>query len=53
VFIGDDHEALACWVVASDAGVVRATEPVVCGVEEVLEHYRVRHLGEVPLGIPV
>jgi hypothetical protein len=34
-----NHEALACWVVASGAGVVREAKPVVRGVEESLEHH--------------
>jgi hypothetical protein len=53
MFIDDDHEALVCRIVASDDGVIGAAEPVVCGVEEPLEHHRVRHAGEVPLGIPM
>jgi hypothetical protein len=53
MLISDDHEALTCRIIASDAGVVRAVEPVVCGVKEPLEHHRVRYAGEVPLGIPV
>jgi hypothetical protein len=48
-----NHEALTCWVVASDAGVVGATEPVVHGFEEPLEHHWVQYAGEVPLDIPV
>jgi hypothetical protein len=53
VFIGDDHEALVCWVVACDAGVVEATELVVRDIEETLEHHRVWQAREVPLGIAV
>jgi hypothetical protein len=53
VFIGDDHEALVCRIVAFDAGIVGAAEPVVCGVKERLEHHGVQHTREVPLGIPV
>jgi hypothetical protein len=53
MFISDDHEALTCGVVAFDAGIVGAAKPVVRGVKEPLEHHRVRHAGEVPLGIPV
>jgi hypothetical protein len=53
MFIDDDHEAVTCWVVASDTGVVGVTEPVFCGVEEPLEHNWVRYAGEVPLGIPM
>jgi hypothetical protein len=37
--IGNNHEALARWVVASDAGVVGVVELVVRGVEEPLEHH--------------
>jgi hypothetical protein len=47
------HKALARGVVAPEAGVVGAAEPVVCGVEEPLEHYWVRHAGEVPLYVPM
>jgi hypothetical protein len=32
---------------------VGVAEPVVCGVEEPLEHHWVRHAGEVPLRVPV
>jgi hypothetical protein len=32
--IDDNHEALACWVIASGAGVIGAAEQVVRGVEE-------------------
>jgi hypothetical protein len=51
--VDNNHEALVCWVIASDAGVVGVTEPVVCGVEESLEHHWVRYAGEIRLGIPV
>jgi hypothetical protein len=51
--IDNNHEALACWVIASRAGVIGASEPVVRGVEEPLEHHWVRYTGEVPLDIPV
>jgi hypothetical protein len=51
--IENNHEALTCWVIASDAGVVRVAEPVVRGVEVPLEHHWVQYAGEVPLGIPV
>jgi hypothetical protein len=53
MFIGDDHETLTCRIVAFDAGVVGAAEPVIHGVEELLEHHLVWYTGEVPLGIPV
>jgi hypothetical protein len=53
MFISDDHEALVCRIIASDAGVVGVAELVVCSVEESLEHHLVRYAGEVPLGIPV
>jgi hypothetical protein len=48
-----DHEALACGVVASGAGVVGAAEPVVRGIKEPLKHHWVRHAKEVPLHVPV
>jgi hypothetical protein len=51
--IDHNHEALACWVVASFVGVVGVTKRVVHGVEKPLEHHWVRYAGEVPLGIPV
>jgi hypothetical protein len=46
MFVDDDHEALACGVVASDTRVVGAAQPVVCGVEEPLEHHRVWYTRE-------
>jgi hypothetical protein len=53
MFIDDDHVALACRIIASDAGIVGVAEPVVCGVEEPLEHHRIGYVGEVSLGISV
>jgi hypothetical protein len=50
----DDHdEALKRGVVAPGTGVVGVAELVVCGIEEPLEHHRVRHAGEVPLRVPM
>jgi hypothetical protein len=50
----DDHnKALACGIIAPDAGVVGVAEPVVRSIEEPLEYHRVRHAGEVPLRVPV
>jgi hypothetical protein len=51
--IDNNHEALACWVIASGTGVIGASEQVVRGVEEPLEHHWVRYAAEVPLSIPV
>jgi hypothetical protein len=51
--VDDHHEALTRGVVAPGAGVVGVAELVVDGVEEPLEHHRVRHAGEVPLRIPM
>jgi hypothetical protein len=56
---GAYHVGGVCWVVGNDDaalphGIVApsaAAEPVVRGVEEPLEHYWVRHTGEVPLRI--
>jgi hypothetical protein len=48
-----DHEALACGIVAFDAGGVGVAESVVRGVEEPLEHHRVWHAGEIPFRVPV
>jgi hypothetical protein len=48
-----DHEALARGVVASGAGVVGATQPVVRDIEELLEHHWVRHAREIPFCVPV
>jgi hypothetical protein len=51
--VGHHDEALSRGVIAPDAEVVGVTEPVVRGIEEPLEHHRVRHAGEVPLRVPV
>jgi hypothetical protein len=51
--IDNHHEALTRGVVAPNAGVVGVAEPVVCGVEEPLEHHQIRHAREVPLRVPV
>jgi hypothetical protein len=40
-------------VIAPGAGVIGVAEPVVRGVEELLEHHRIWHAGEVPLRVPV
>jgi hypothetical protein len=52
MIVGDDREALACRIVASDAGVFGAAELVVRGVEELLEHHWVWHAGEVHSAYP-
>jgi hypothetical protein len=51
--VDDHHEALMRGVVASGVEVIGVAEPVVRGVEEPLEHYRVWHAGEVPLRAPM
>jgi hypothetical protein len=51
--VDDHHKALTCGVIAPGARVVGAAEPVVRGVEELMEHHWVRHTGEVPLRIPM
>jgi hypothetical protein len=48
-----DHEAHACGIVASGAGGVGVAKPVVCDVEEPLEHHPIQHAGEVPLRVSV
>jgi hypothetical protein len=47
-----DHEAISCGVMTAGARGVRVAEPVVRGVEEMLEHHWVRHTREVPLHVP-
>jgi hypothetical protein len=51
--VNDHNEALMRGVVAPGTGVVGVAEPVVRGVEEPLEHHRVRHAGEVQPRVPV
>jgi hypothetical protein len=53
VLVDDDHEALAREVIASDARVIGAAIPVVCGVEEPLEHHGVRYTEEIPISVAV
>jgi hypothetical protein len=52
MFVDGNHKALTCGVIASNVGVVGATEPVVRGVEELPEHHGVRFAGEVPRRVP-
>jgi hypothetical protein len=53
MFVDGDYKTLAHGVVASGTRVIVVAEPLVCGVEEPLEHHRVWYTREVPLGIPV
>jgi hypothetical protein len=50
--VGDHDEALPHGVIAPGAGVVGVAEPVVCGVEEPLEHHRFRYAGEAHSAYP-
>jgi hypothetical protein len=51
MFVSDDHKTFARGVIALDARVIVIAELVVRGVEEPLEHYKVRYTREVPLGV--